>query len=118
MGIFDDDGPIFTDVGIWGETGRFRVDVNATPREVDCVVHRFVPQNALVGGGRVLEYRCTIEVANNATTGILDTELVLGKSQFEICVLRPRGQVEWLFIHMPDDGKPWIDAGMMRLALK
>lgn len=117
MSIFDDDGPLFTDTGIWGEVGRFIPKVGA-PREVECVVHRLPPQTALSGGGRVLEYRCIVEVANNSTNGISREELNLGADKFEICPERPGGTVEQIFIQKPDDGRPWIDGGMMRLALK
>lgn len=117
MSIFDDDGPLYTDPEIWGELGRY-IPKTGEPREVYVVVHRFPPQVALVGGGRQPEYHCIIEVANDVTTGILDAELKLGADKFEIAPDRPGNPVKQLFIQKPDDGKPWIDGGMMRLALK
>lgn len=115
MTVFDDDGEIFLDPDLFGESIVILPD-GVTARTVIATVVRRPPQLD-DNGRRTLESRLQIRVANNATTGLALSELVLGKTMARVA---PRlGQAtEDYYVHIPDDGQPWQDGGMIRLWLR
>ena len=115
MNVFDDDSDIFMDLDTFGETVVVMPD-GQTEREVIAVVVRRPPRLD-PNGRRTLEAQLQVRFANNATTGLALSELELGRTTVRLSPRLGQGAETYL-AHMPEDGQPWQDAGMIRLWLK
>jgi hypothetical protein len=122
MSIFANDAALFTDPILGGETITVYPD-GVTPREdIKAMIERRPPKlnpsrNATLPQG-VLDKQCQIRLDNNAMTGLALSELVLGKTKVRLAPDRLGGEPKTLLVHLPDDGQPWHDDGMIRLIVR
>lgn len=116
MSVFSDDAELFLDPDLGAEQIVILPD-GETERTVYASVVRRPPRIDPLNRSRI-ERRVQIRVANNATTGLAMSELVLGKTRVRLSPDRGGGEARTLLVEMPDDGQPWHDEGMIRLFAK